>query len=161
MIVGVTGHQDIGDAATVAWVRGELENQLCLHGATLGLSSLARGADQLFVDALRALAIPFEVVIPSAAYEETFPDESARSRYRMLLSLATRIHYLPYPRPSEEAFFAAGKWIVHHCDLLLAVWNGRPARGLGGTGDVVQVALDMRRTWVHVNPNKKSVWPGA
>lgn len=156
MIVGITGHQDIGDAAAVAWVRKSLDQQVRQHGATLGLSSLAVGADQLFVNVLRATDIPFEAVIPCALYDESFTDERARSTYRKLLSVAQRVHHLPYTRPNEEAFFAAGKWIVAHCDLLLAVWNGLPARGRGGTADVVTVAIHSQRAWVHIDPVKRT-----
>lgn len=161
MIVGITGHQDIGDTAAVSWVRRELEIQLRNCDVTLGLSSLALGADQLFVDVLRALHVPFEAVIPSAEYEETFTSPSARSMYRSHLAAARRVHCLPFTRPSEEAFYAAGKWIVEHCDLLLAVWNGLPARGLGGTADVVRVAMDLSRAWVRIDPNQRTVWSSA
>ncbi|MGW4103078.1 hypothetical protein [Streptomyces sp. NPDC004976] len=47
----------------------------------------------------------------------------------------------------EQAYLGAGRWIVDHCDRLIAVWDGRPARGLGGTGNVVANA---RRTGVPV-----------
>lgn len=155
MIVGITGHQVIGDAAAVDWVRRELENQLRGLDVTLGLSSLAVGADQLFVEVLSTLHIPFEAVLPSALYEDTFTDQSALSMYRSQLSVATRVHCLPYSQPSEEAFYAAGKWIVEHCDLLIAVWNGLPARGLGGTADVVRFAIDKHRAWVRIDPRKQ------
>jgi hypothetical protein len=59
---------------------------------------------------------------------------------------------LPYPFPSEEAFWNAGKYIVDHSDLVVAVWDGEAARGLGGTADVVQYALTVGRKVVHVNP---------
>jgi hypothetical protein len=41
---------------------------------------------------------------------------------------------------------------VDRSDVLLAVWDGRPARGFGGTGDVVAYA---RRRGVPV----EVVWP--
>lgn len=157
MIVGITGHQKLGDAASVAWIRGAIEQQVRLHGATLGMSSLARGADQLFVDVLRGLDIPFEVVVPCTHYEETFPDEHARSSYSESLATARHVNYLPYTQPSEESFFAAGKWIVAHCELLLAVWNGLPACGLGGTADVVTAAISSSRAWVHIDPVRREV----
>lgn len=157
MIIGVTGHQDIGDEESIAWVRGALGQQLRFHCATLGLSSLAVGSDQLFAEVLIAADLPFEVVIPCVKYEDAFSDEQARSTYRRLLATARRAHCLPYDRPSEEAFFAAGKWIVSHCDLLLAVWDGLPAQGLGGTADVVAAAIHSHRAWVHIDPTQKRI----
>ena len=34
-----------------------------------------------------------------------------------------------------------GRATVAHCDVLIAVWDGLPPRGRGGTGEVVQLAL--------------------
>jgi hypothetical protein len=34
----------------------------------------------------------------------------------------------------------AGRTVADRCDLLLAVWDGQPAAGLGGTADVVSHA---------------------
>ena len=47
---------------------------------------------------------------------------------------------------------AAGKSIVDSCEMLIAIWDGKPARGLGGTGDVVRYA---RKTGKAVS----IVWP--
>ena len=35
----------------------------------------------------------------------------------------------------------AGRATVAHCDILVAVWDGRLARGHGGTAEVVQLAI--------------------
>jgi hypothetical protein len=45
--------------------------------------------------------------------------------------------------------------VLRGSDLLVAVWDGLPARGLGGTADVVQVALAEQRRVVHVNPRTR------
>ncbi len=37
---------------------------------------------------------------------------------------------------------AAGVWMVDRSDRLVAIWDGKPAAGLGGTGDVVAYALE-------------------
>ena len=34
-------------------------------------------------------------------------------------------------------YACAGAYIVKHCDVLIALWDGQPARGLGGTGQLV------------------------
>jgi len=52
---------------------------------------------------------------------------------------------LAFREPSEEAFFAAGKAVVDACDWLIAVWDGEPARGLGGSADVVAYARNQGR----------------
>ena len=40
-----------------------------------------------------------------------------------------------------DSFVMAGRATVAHCDLLIAVWDGLPARGRGGTAETVDLAL--------------------
>jgi len=157
LIVGITGHQNLGDAAAVAWVRGALTEQIARRVVRRGLSSLAIGADQIFAEVLQAARIELEVVIPCAGYEATFGDDAARAGYDRLVMGAVSIHRLPFDSPTGQAFLAAGAWIVSHCDLLIAVWNGQPARGTGGTGEVVAVARAHGRPWIHVHPVERTV----
>jgi hypothetical protein len=48
-------------------------------------------------------------------------------------------------------FMNAGTWIVEHSDVLVAVWNGLPARGEGGTADDVKMALRVKHSVWHVD----------
>lgn len=152
MIAGITGHQNPGDATVLQWIRATLAEQIADRAIRRGLSSLAVGVDQIFVEVLQSMQIEFEAVIPCEGYEATFGDAAARARYARLLAGAATVHQLPFRTPTEQAFFAAGKWIVSRCDVLIAVWNGRPARGLGGTADVVAVARAQGRPWIHLDP---------
>ncbi len=47
--------------------------------------------------------------------------------------------------------------VVDAVDLLIAIWNGKPARGLGGTADVVSYALNLSKRVLHINPDSRSV----
>lgn len=60
---------------------------------------------------------------------------------------------LPYSKP-EEAFLACGKAVADWTDILIAIWDGRPAKGRGGTGDVVAYARSVQTpmAWAHPNP---------
>ncbi len=40
---------------------------------------------------------------------------------------------------------------------MMAVWDGEPAQGLGGTGDVVDYALARRKPVIHIDPIKRRV----
>src|SRR5579863_1235953 len=35
-----------------------------------------------------------------------------------------------------------GRWLVHYADLLVAIWDGEPGRGPGGTGDTLLHAFE-------------------
>jgi hypothetical protein len=141
-ILGVTGHQVIPTGA-----RGFVVNavQDILRDASSPLhafTSLAAGADQLVAQELLRAGGRLHVIVPSRDYERTFTAEEDRARFRSLLDAADAVTELDYPEPSEEAFLAAGKSVVDNCDRLIAVWDGKPARGLGGTADVVRYARD-------------------
>jgi hypothetical protein len=47
----------------------------------------------------------------------------------------------------------AGRGTVAHCDVLLAVWDGRPPRGRGGTGDVISIAINRGTAVAHIPVN--------
>ena len=49
-----------------------------------------------------------------------------------------------------------GRATVAHCDVLIAVWDGKPPRGRGGTGEVVQLALTRGTAIVHVPLDKRA-----
>jgi hypothetical protein len=115
------------------------------------------GADQTFAEVMAARGLPYEAVVPCVGYEATLPDERARECFQRLRAGADRVEQLSFGEPSEEAFLAAGKYIVTHCEVLFAVWDALPARGVGGTGDIVAFAASLRRPWVHINPIDRTV----
>jgi hypothetical protein len=119
---------------------------------SLGLSSLAMGADQFYVECLKKNSIPYLVIIPSIDYEKTFQSEQDLASYENLLRAAAESIRLPFDQPGEPAYYAAGKEIVDRSDLMIALWNGLPARGLGGTGDIVNYTLEQHKRLIHLNP---------
>src|SRR6266699_2625568 len=130
MKVGITGHQDLGSEETISWLSVTLENVIPQYGIDLGITSLAIGSDQLFTEILRKSHIQYIAVLQTAS---------------------TTIK-LPFDKPTETAFYEAGKRIVQLSDMMIAIWNGLPAKGLGGTGDIVKYALSIKKPVVHLNP---------
>ncbi|MEU2402223.1 hypothetical protein [Streptomyces sp. NRRL S-1314] len=162
--IGVTGHRAI-PAAVEPVVRAGM--RALFHGDGLShddggdglshgdgdggpleaLTSLAAGADQIFADIALANGVPVTAVIPGTDHEAGLGDAATLRAYRRILRSCAKQERLP-PEPTREAaYLAAGRWIVDHADHLVAVWDGLPARGVGGTGDVVAYA---RRTGVPV-----------
>ncbi|MCZ4122284.1 hypothetical protein [Streptomyces sp. H39-S7] len=141
--IGVTGHRCI-PADALDNVHAGIRAQLRGGGAggfDAAFSSLAAGADQIFAEVALGCGVPVTAVIPGAAdYGNRLGGMTAQVAYRRLLaSCADRVE-LPAADTEEEAYLLAGRWIVDHVDRLVAVWDGCPARGLGGTGDVVEYA---------------------
>lgn len=139
-----------------AWVRKSLRDALVTYSATEALSSLAEGTDQLFAEVALELDIPIRAVVPFGSYESFFDKPTVLVNYRRLLGRAHRTD-LDLHFPPERAFFEAGKFVVDECQILLAVWDGNPAEGLGGTADIVSYALGRGRHVVWLDPLKTEV----
>ena len=151
--LGVTGHQLIPDDAREMVVGAIRE---ILSDADVPLSartSLAAGADQLFATELLRTGGSLHVIVPSDNYEQTFTADEDLALYRSLLAAADTVTRLDFDKPSEAAFLAAGKAVVDSCETLVAVWDGEPARGLGGTADIVGYARETGTVVIVVWPD--------
>ena len=157
MKVGMTGHQQLGSEATVTWLSDTLEGIIRQYHNDVGITSLAIGADQLYAEVLSKANIPYIAIIPCEGYETTFQNTDDLVRYQELLQKASEKIQLPFEKPSETAFYEAGKKIANLSDMLLTIWNGLPAKGLGGTGDIVKYALSIKKPVVHLNPITQTV----
>ncbi len=119
------------------------------------VSAIADGADQVGADAAVSLGWKLQSILPfrRADYRASLADSAARERFDALLGRATRVLELPGEGPSDvEAYVMTGRATVAHCDVLIAVWDGLPPRGRGGTAEVVQMAITAGRPVVHLLP---------
>jgi hypothetical protein len=137
--VGITGHRDLGDT-THRLVAAALAAELAAYRPLHGISALAEGADQIFAEQVLDARGALTAVIPSADYGATFQTVAGEATYRRLRACATEVVELPFPSPSENAYWAAGREVVCRSDVLLAVWDGGPSGGMGGTADIVAFA---------------------
>lgn len=153
--IGVSGHQNLGDEATRDFVAQQFRELLMTYQQKIPhlvlYSSLALGADQLFVRVAFQQGIPVEAVLPCAEYETIFHSEEERHAYTHLLRMCRQVHLLPEKECSEDAFLAAGHWIVDQSDLMILAWNGLPPQGRGGTGDMATYARLIGRPFVHIH----------
>lgn len=152
MRIGLTGHQNIPPQALEYIARGINDVLDRVSDELVGVSSLAAGADQLFASLVLERGGRLEIVIPCRRYEKTFPLPEDLTNFQTLLERAASVETLSFDEPSEEAYLAAGCRVVDLSDVLLAVWDGQPARGKGGTGDIVEYARS-RATRIEI------VWP--
>jgi hypothetical protein len=157
MKVGVTGHQELGNKVSIDWIKGEIMNELKTIRVEQGYSCLAKGADQLFGRLLFENKIDLVAVIPCKNYNTTFKDEQFLEEFIFLKKYSVKEIDLEFDSPSEQAFFEGGKTVVNKSDILFAIWNGLPAKGLGGTADVVNYAKEGNKYIIHINPIKKTI----
>jgi hypothetical protein len=174
--VGVTGHRvDVLPAGSLKALRSRIRDTLVLiaeAGDALYererdcftpdrprrrfVSPIADGADQVAAEVALELGWDLQVVLPfgRTEYRKSLANDGARKRFDALLERATCLLELPGDRTRElEAYVMTGRGTVAHCDLLIAVWDGRPPRGRGGTGEVVQLAITRGTAVVHIPPN--------
>jgi hypothetical protein len=140
MRIAITGHREL-PAETGRLVDRAIREQLAAYPGrdVVGVSNLADGADQLFAQAVLDAGGQLEVIIPAARYKDGLP-ESAHATYDTLLSQASSVHRLDRIESTEEAHMEASNAMLDRADRLFAVWDGKPARGYGGTADVVAEA---------------------
>jgi hypothetical protein len=108
------------------------------------VSSLAEGADRLVAQAGIAAGFGLEVVLPlaRAEYARDFTTQESRAEFEYLFGRAAAIVELDASADQRpRAYEAAGLFMLSRIDLLIAVWDGLAAAGVGGTADIVRRAM--------------------
>jgi hypothetical protein len=153
----VTGHQSLIDSEGWDWVTVVMENLLTeLPPPLIGVTCLAVGADSLFARVVLKHNGSIEAVLPFPDYERKLQDDE-RHEHRRLLDRASLVTTLQRCGTDEECYFEAGKRVVDLADLVIAVWDGKPAKGLGGTADIFEYARAKRKAIVHLDPVRQRV----
>ena len=85
-------------------------------------------------------------------YLRDFGSEQSRARFRELLSRAAEVVVLPATTSRQESYAQVGRYVVEHCDVLLALWDGQPTKGRGGTAETVAYAAakGVSVVWVRI-----------
>jgi len=152
-----TGHM-IGSRfqpASEPRIAGEIAAALARRDVGYGFGSLASGSDVLFAEALLARGAELHVVLPFDADQFVRTSVAGAgagwvTRFHACLARATSVTYgtLDASTDDTDALYAYGGQLAMGLALLragflathalqLAVWDGKPARGLGGTGSDV------------------------
>ena len=177
--VGVTGHRaDVLPAGSLDALRSRIRDVLLLvaeAGRALldreqncfaplpprlrFVSPIADGADQIAAEVALELGWELQAVLPFGRdeYRASLANSAARERFDALIGSAACVLELPGDKARQlDAYVMTGRATVAHCDMLIAVWDGLPPRGRGGTGEVVQLAITRGTAIIHLPPD-----PGA
>ncbi len=170
--IGVTGHrldafaedalaaveQRVGEAIDLlaAEARALAEREAALFAeappAITLVSPLAMGADQIAAEVALARGHRLQAILPfdRETYKADF-DARGAERLDRIFVRAGCVLELPGARSdSTGAYVQAGRATVAHCDVLIAVWDGLPARGRGGTAEIVDLALVRGTPVIHL-----------
>ncbi|MFF4717374.1 hypothetical protein ACFY2V_39165 [Streptomyces eurythermus] len=151
MRVGITGHRGLSTQVE-AQVRALVTEYVTAHDPSglVGVSCIADGPDSWFAGTVLEHGGRLEVVIPATEYRQGLPDWHHRV-YDRLLVRAADVHHTGITESTSEAHQAGSEILVGLVDELVAVWDGKPARGYGGTADVVayaeQTGVPVRVLW--------------
>src|SRR5262249_4843721 len=121
-------------------------------------------ADRLVArEAFGALAeqgVELEAALPMPAsdYLSDFPSEESRAEFKQLMSLAAEHRQLtdldPQKGPERDtAYERAGRYVVDRSHVLIALWDGNPARGRGGPAEIVAYAQEHEVPVLRVTTN--------
>jgi hypothetical protein len=167
LVVGVTGHRALAEPEKVQdGIEKALRHIEARFGQPLtALSSLAKGADQMATERILGRAEARLIVplpLPVEDYLNDFGSEPSRQKFLDLLEQAERVIDLPSTASREDAYEAAGRYILDHSDVLLVVWDGQGAQGQGGTGAIVVEARGrgLPIIWVHAGNHEPSTEQG-
>jgi hypothetical protein len=121
-------------------------------GGISGLSSLAAGGDLLFAEACFELGIPLRVLLPlpPAQFREDF-EELTWNRVESALQRAASVEVVDGATDRPQCYYECGLETVLQSGLLVVLWNGLPAQGIGGTGEMAQCCKDLGTPIVWIN----------
>ena len=154
LVIAVTGHRNIAadDAKITALVSSELKALKAAypHHRAIVISSLAEGADRLVAqtamkDLSARLVVPLP--LPRENYGLDFETPQSRAEFDRMLARADTVIDAPivfageawktYSEERNHQYAWIGAYAGRNADALIAIWNGKPAQGTGGTAHVV------------------------
>jgi hypothetical protein len=157
--IGISGHRIIRDIKKVTQAVDYVLRAIHNHypsDSYLVISPLAEGADRLVARrAIELLSARLIVPLPLETddYLQDFNTAASREEFQNLIILAEQVVQLPPEDARHDSYLAAGLYVLNLCDVLIAVWDGLPARGIGGTGQIVELARKQNKpiAWVQID----------
>jgi hypothetical protein len=132
------------------------------------VSSLAEGSDRIVAAAGLAAGFALQAVLPfdRAEYARDFETQISRKEFEELLARARDVFELDGKADQRpRAYEAAGLFMLANIDVLIAIWDGEVAAGIGGTAQIVERAIADGIVVVWIEPSHPNAirisWPGA
>jgi len=158
--VGVTAHRNLiaSEIPDIEAVVREFFSKLAQDypGLTLQLiTPLAEGGDQLAARVALSMSLPVIAVLPmeQEEYERDFTSPESVAEFRELLDNCRQV--IRMPRESgigvdslhhgsierDRLYAQSGIFVSNHCQILLALWDGKPFGAVGGTAQILHYHL--------------------
>jgi uncharacterized phage-like protein YoqJ len=159
MKIAVTGHRPnkLGNEYNLQgiysdYIRKELsivleQFKIASSGNITGITGMALGVDQIFAQVCISLKIPFIAAVPCFDQDSMWPARSI-ALYHSLLSQAKEKVYVTEGYYNKDCMQKRNEWMVDHCDVLIAVWDGTH----GGTKNCFDYAVRTNKIISRINP---------
>jgi hypothetical protein len=120
------------------------------------LSPLAEGGDRIVAHAGLALGADLQCPLPfhEEEYCRDFDTEASRDEFHTLLAKASAVFQADGAREAQTvAYERIGRFVLEQSDFLIAIWDGEPAAGRGGTTQIVEEAFQQNIPviWLHAS----------
>ena len=146
-LLGFAGHRAVPDPAGLrkAVLRELAEMQALLGNRMTAISSAAVGADLVFLRACVELRIPAIVILPfpESRFSQDFDDKDEWKLAQDLTGVALAKYVAPGGHGAPEAYHQVSRHLLDWADAFLFAWDGKEARGAGGTGETVREAREL------------------
>jgi SMODS and SLOG-associating 2TM effector domain 3 len=113
------------------------------------VSSLAEGADRLVAREIlsRDRGNKLEVVLPlpQQDYYRDFGSSESIEEFNEFIRRSASHDFVQAAGSRDEAYDLAGRAIVDRSDVMIVVWDGKPARGRGGTAEIYSYAQSWQK----------------
>jgi hypothetical protein len=154
LAIGFTGHRNLPDEARCRkWISDFLqERKAATPGIVYGVSSAAAGGDLLFAESCLQLGLPLRILLPVPKDDFRSDFEAATwARVERVLSQAVSVEVTGDDAPREERYYECGIETVQQSQLMIALWDGQPSRGMGGTEEIVSFVKKVGKplVWFH------------
>ena len=155
-IIGVTGHRVLTKISqTCLCVREVISGLAQQTDRLILLSPLAEGADRLVAtEVLKFPNTSLRVVLPLEIedYRHDFTSPASLTEFQVLLEQAEEVKVLAPAENRNLAYEAVGRYVVDHCDLLVALWDGcKTHNKQGGTAEIVAYAKNKQKPLYWIN----------
>ncbi|MCJ7624195.1 MAG: hypothetical protein MUO76_11880 [Anaerolineaceae bacterium] len=160
--IAVSGHRlldDVGHLAQAIRSAGTRIRECFPDQRFQVYSCLAEGSDRLLArELIKALAADLIAVLPlpEKEYLKDFRTTESVQEFEHLKQLATNVITLEQEHTRPHAYQAANHYLIHHCEGLVVIWDGLPARGEGGTGEIVSIARQAGKAllWIQASSGR-------
>lgn len=144
------GENDPACTALKSRIYAEIE-RLCEHGAGEFYTGMAIGVDMWCAEAVLKLKtvhpeVRLTALLPCRGQDQRWSFEDQR-RYNEILKLCDRVECLSQVY-TRDCMFKRNRALVNSCDLLVAVYDGKP----GGTKYTVDLAQQLGKKVIVIPP---------